>query len=89
MELQGPFRVPGEPAQKGCTCGQGDRCDHVETFRVWRTNAVPYQDDYVFASDSLKLVSCTALIDPAVTDFSDRTQRYSDHWPVIATFDLS
>jgi muramidase (phage lysozyme) len=25
---------------------------------------------------------------PAVTDFSDHAQRYSDHWPVIATFDL-
>jgi endonuclease/exonuclease/phosphatase family metal-dependent hydrolase len=89
LQLHGPFRVAGEPAQRDCTCGQGNRCDHVETFRIWHRNAKPYQDDYVFASESLKLHSCKALIDPAVTDFSDRQQRISDHWPVIATLELS
>lgn len=89
LQLHGPFRAPGEPPQRDCTCGQGDRCDHIETFRIWRRNAKPYQDDYVFASGSVKLLSCFSLIDPTVTDFSDRTQRRSDHWPVIATFDVS
>ncbi len=89
LELHGPFRVPDGAAQEGCSCGQGERCDHVETYRHWHRNAKPYQDDYVFASESLKLKSCDAQIDAAVTDFSDRTQRLSDHWPVVATLDLA
>jgi endonuclease/exonuclease/phosphatase (EEP) superfamily protein YafD len=75
--------------KENCPCGQGAGCDHVETYRHWHASAKPYQDDYVFASESLKVLSCEALIDTAVTDFSDRGQRLSDHRPVVARFELS
>lgn len=87
LELRGPFRSKGDPAQVGCTCRQGDNCDHVETFRIWRRNAVPYQDDYVFSTESLPASSCRALIHE-VTDYADRSQRHSDHWPIVTVFEV-
>jgi endonuclease/exonuclease/phosphatase family metal-dependent hydrolase len=84
LRLRGPFRPSGSQPLQECTCGQGiDGCDHVETFRLLRDNALPYQDDYVFASEALKVLSCKPVHD---TDI--RQLRYSDHWPVIASLEV-
>jgi hypothetical protein len=80
LRLRGPFRTSGSQPLPDCTCGQGaDGCDHVETFRLLRDNAKPYQDDFVFASPALEVLSCEPIYDPEV-----RQRRYSDHWPVVA-----
>jgi endonuclease/exonuclease/phosphatase family metal-dependent hydrolase len=85
LRLRGPFRSSGSPPLQDCTCGQGaDSCDHVETFRPLRKNAKPYQDDYVFASETLQFLSCKPVHDPEI-----RERRYSDHWPVMATIEVS
>jgi endonuclease/exonuclease/phosphatase family metal-dependent hydrolase len=79
LRLRGPFRSSGRPPLQDCTCGQGaDACDHVETFRLLRENARPYQDDYVFTSETLNALSCKPVYDPEI-----RQRRYSDHWPVV------
>jgi hypothetical protein len=83
MALAGPFRSPDGPPLEGCTCGQGDNCDHVETFRIFRENAKPYQDDYVFASEAVTVASCFVVADPDIRD-----KGLSDHWPVVADVDL-
>ena len=84
LRLRGPFRSSGSQPLQDCTCGQGaDGCDHVETFRLLRDNALPYQDDYVFASEALEVVFCKPVHDPEV-----RELRYSDHWPVIASLEV-
>ena len=57
-------------------------CAHTWTFRDGRKrlSAIPYQDDYLFASRRLakRLVSCDAL--PFTEDSP------SDHAPIVATF---
>jgi hypothetical protein len=82
LHLVGPLLPAGHPRLVGCTCGQGDECDHVETFRLFRTGALPYQDDFVFAK-AITTESCVALADPLI-----RSARLSDHWPVVARFEL-
>jgi hypothetical protein len=80
LRLRGPLRPSGSPPLRDCTCGQGaEGCDHVETFRLLRDNAKPYQDDWVFASAVLEVLSCEPIYDSEV-----RERRYSDHWPVVA-----
>jgi endonuclease/exonuclease/phosphatase family metal-dependent hydrolase len=83
FHLAGPLLPAGATRLTDCTCGQGDNCDHVETFRMFRPGALPYQDDYVFACGAITTQSCAALVDTAIRD-----QQLSDHWPVIAQFDL-
>jgi hypothetical protein len=85
LRLRGPFRSSGSPPLQDCSCGQGaDDCDHVETYRLLRKNAKPYQDDYVFASETLEVPSCKP-----VYDYEVRERRYSDHWPVTASVEVS
>ena len=64
----------------GCTCDLGDQCRHSWT-RLDATHP-KLQVDYLFASRPLarKLDTCEALPPPEWADFSD-------HSPVIATFD--
>jgi hypothetical protein len=65
----------------GCQCSFGEDCRHVWTYRDVRNPAVPYQDDYLFASPALaeRLVECKAL------EF--RPDWPSDHVPITATFE--
>jgi hypothetical protein len=73
-------RKPGR--LKGCTCVFGSRCEHTWTRRDPGRPRIPYQMDYLFASQALarRLVSCEAL-DP------EDWRSFSDHAPIVATFD--
>jgi exonuclease III len=66
----------------GLTCCLGtppDRC--VTTFRRARgAVTVEYQDDWMFASRNLRLMSCEA-VDEAI-------DAYSDHAPIVAEFEV-
>lgn len=66
-----------------CDCGKGERCRHTRTFYPSdpAKRAMPYQDDYLFASEKLAplLQDCWAL--PVGADSP------SDHAPIIAVFD--
>jgi exonuclease III len=65
-----------------CPCVDDD-CTHVRTRRDHRHPTVPYQTDYLFASERLAsgLVSCEALA-------SDEWFSVSDHAPIVAVFEL-
>lgn len=69
---------------KGCPCRKLSRrpCRHTLT-RLIPGDDTPYQEDYLFASKALAgtLDRCFAL-EPA------EWQPYSDHAPIIATFDI-
>jgi len=67
---------------EGCPCQLGEDCPHTWTKVDPRCPSVPYQDDYLFASPALaeRLLRCVAL-NP--TEWS----AYSDHSPVVATFE--
>jgi endonuclease/exonuclease/phosphatase family metal-dependent hydrolase len=67
-----------------CVCDDVPNCGHVQTFRHPRS-AVPWQDDYLFASTKLaeKLVDCYALDDGEPDPWS-----LSDHCPIVADFEL-
>jgi exonuclease III len=71
---------PNRGRLTGCTCSLGDNCRHTWTYRKSRGSAIPYQDDYLFASKALadRLLTCTAL------PFS--AESPSDHAPIVATF---
>jgi hypothetical protein len=56
----------------------------VQTF--FRKNARAYQDDWIFSMGlSQQLQGCEALNSP---DLRLLSERYSEHCPVIATFEL-
>jgi len=63
----------------GCPC-EDDPCRHVQTHRH-PNSRVPWQDDYLFATEALarQLDSCEVLETP---------WELSDHRPVVAAFDL-
>ena len=73
-------RLPGPLA--GCQCELGEGCTHTWTKRDPQRPAVPYQDDYLFASrwlaSTTRLKSCRAL------RFEDDAP--SDHTPIVAEF---
>jgi endonuclease/exonuclease/phosphatase family metal-dependent hydrolase len=72
------------PRLEGCPCEEREGCGHVQTHRHSRSRK-PWQDDYVFASKelALRLISCE-VIDQG----SPSPWEFSDHCPVVATFDL-
>jgi endonuclease/exonuclease/phosphatase family metal-dependent hydrolase len=72
------------PQLQGCPCDQLQRCGHVQTHRHSRSRR-SWQDDYIFASEELavRLTSCE-VIDQG----SPSPWEFSDHCPVVATFDL-
>jgi endonuclease/exonuclease/phosphatase family metal-dependent hydrolase len=79
LPLLGPL---GEAPLPGCPCSRA-QCDHVRTYaHNMNPNNVPYQLDYVFASPALRLVECVVLED-------DHAWKYSDHLPVLATFEVA
>lgn len=85
LELLGPFRPDGTPQLAGCPC-RSVSCRHVNTYRHGRkADAVPYQNDYVFATASMasRLApgGCFAADDAAVWE-------HSDHLPLVARFEL-
>ena len=85
LRLVGPFRDPDSAPPPNCSCGQGEHCDHVETFRLlWHPNAKPYCNDFVFATSGLTALSCAPIFDPRIRD-----EKISDHWPVLTRFALS
>ena len=67
-----------------CVCDDAPSCGHVQTHRHPRS-AVPWQDDYLFASSKLadRLVDCYALDDGEPDPWS-----LSDHCPIVADFEL-
>jgi endonuclease/exonuclease/phosphatase family metal-dependent hydrolase len=76
-------RVTDEP---DCPCLGDKPCRHVRTQRNAQHPEIPYQNDYLFASKHL-VRDC--LVDVEVHNASnDRAWDFSDHCPVIATFDL-
>ena len=79
LDPVGPF---GNQPLAGCACGRGDDCRHVRTFAFQRKpeNRLN-QLDFVFATSPLQPLSCNALED-------DAAWRYSDHLPVVTTFDM-
>lgn len=75
------MRKPGRLA--GCTCTDGDACEHVRTRKDSHQRAVPYQTDYLFASKKMaeRLMRCEALA-------TDDWFAISDHAPIVADFEL-
>jgi hypothetical protein len=71
----------GEPLDD-CPCVFDDDCRHTWTRRDPNHPTVPYQMDYLFGSKALteKLKTCVALSPPEWAE-------YSDHSPIIATFE--
>jgi endonuclease/exonuclease/phosphatase family metal-dependent hydrolase len=67
----------------GCPCIEGENCSHVRTRRDAKRPSVPYQTDYLFASQKLaaRLVSCASLA-------TDEWFAISDHAPILAEFEL-
>jgi exonuclease III len=55
----------------------------IEEQSIWRPRCGPYQDDYLFVSDSLKdyVKCCDVRTTP-------ETRTHSDHSPVVMTMDL-
>lgn len=74
-------RPPGRVA--GCRCAFGDECTHVRTRLDRRWPHIPYQTDYLFASNDLaeRLLTCEAIS-------SSTVHAISDHTPIVATFRL-
>lgn len=72
------------PVLADCPCDESPGCGHVQTHRHGRSSK-PWQDDYLFASRALaqKVVACEV-----VNDGSPSPWDFSDHCPVVATFDL-
>ena len=79
LTLAGDDRAP----VAGCPCDD-EPCRHVQTHRHSRS-AVPWHDDYLFATEPMadRLVSCEAH-DQGEPD----PWEFSDHCPVVATFDI-
>lgn len=65
-----------------CRCGKGPDCTHTRTFYDKRRPTIPYQDDYLFASEGLAdlLTRCSA--EPL-----DENSP-SDHAPIVAEFNI-
>lgn len=72
-------RAPGRLA--GCPCAEGESCTHVRTRLDPRFPDVPYQTDYLFASNQLAsvLAECHVLASP-------EWFAISDHAPIVANF---
>ena len=72
------------PMLENCPCEEAPRCGHVQTHRH-SLSAKPWQNDYLFASHGLahRLTSCEV-----VDKGSPSPWEFSDHCPVVATFDL-
>jgi endonuclease/exonuclease/phosphatase family metal-dependent hydrolase len=73
-------RSPGR--LEGCPCEYGDDCAHTRTRLDNRWPNTPYQTDYLFATRDLaqRLSACEAVAE---------ARSYSDHFPLIATFEPS
>jgi hypothetical protein len=67
------------PVLSGCPCADVP-CRHVQTHRHSRS-AIPWQEDYLFATESLadRLLTCAPLSEPD-------PWHLSDHCPVVAEF---
>jgi endonuclease/exonuclease/phosphatase family metal-dependent hydrolase len=72
------------PPLDDCPCEEPSDCGHVQTHRHSRSDK-PWQDDYIFASQDLarRVTSCEV-----VDEGSPSPWEFSDHCPVVATFDL-
>jgi hypothetical protein len=64
----------------GCGCELGDSCRHVRTYRK-DSKAVPYQDDYAYATTAFAGRVTRAEPDPAW----DWEADLSDHIPLVVT----
>jgi len=73
-------RQPGR--LENCRCVFGEDCMHTWSRLDPNHPDIPFQVDYLFASPALaeRLKSCEALSPP-------EWQRFSDHSPIVATFD--
>ena len=73
-------RAPGR--LDGCLCLDGNDCAHVRTRRDRQSPNVPYQTDYLFASEAR--VEAEFMRRPA----SEESLRFtiSDHAPIVADF---
>lgn len=70
------------PALTGCTC-EDKPCRHVQTHRH-NTSKIPWQDDYLFASEAL----AGKVTEVSVVDEEPGAWEFSDHCPIVATFEL-
>lgn len=73
----------GNSPMADCTCGGGDACTHVQTFRLKNEAASrPTQLDYAFASQPLvpRLIRSQVVHD-------NEAWRLSDHCPLVLEFD--
>lgn len=73
----------GSEPMPGCTCGEGDACAHVQTFRLKNeVKSRPTQLDYAFASQPLvpRLIRSQVIHD-------SEAWRLSDHCPLVLEFD--
>lgn len=72
------------PALDDCPCEEAPACGHVRTQRHGRS-AKPWQTDYILASQRLarKVVRCEV-----VDGGTPGPWEFSDHCPIVATFDL-
>ena len=75
-------RERGRPDR--CSCPSGDRCRHVWTYKK-AENDMPYQDDYVYATDALvSRLSGTAVAEGWAWDL-----ELSDHAPLVLDLDAT
>lgn len=68
----------------GCSCALGDECRHVRTQKHTQYPESPIQTDYIFATEAL----AAKLQSAEVWNTDDAIWEYSDHCPLVATFDV-
>lgn len=73
----------GRSPLPACSCGQGDACSHVQTFRSQnRVDSDPTQLDYAFVSEAI--VSTVTECKVVQTDVA---WQFSDHCPIVVDID--
>jgi len=79
-------RQAGKPPLAGCTCGMGDACYHVETWRWRRTVSSVWCLDYLFVTPEFE----DRLIGPVEVwaETHPEVWERSDHSPLVARFEL-
>lgn len=82
LSCEGHVDTRTEADLLACDCQPGVGCTHTRTFFSSGSPQTPHQDDYLFASEALAglLKDCWA---PSVGPAS-----YSDHAPIVATFEV-